>query len=75
MDLRERAALLRESGEAFARAGDTARALLFHDAAIDLYLQAGDTDTAEALCETVVTPKENRANRMTATQNTGWRIW
>ena len=59
MDLRERAALLKESGEAFARAGDTERALLFHDAAIDLYLQAGDTDTAEALCETVVTLAPN----------------
>ena len=54
MDLRERAALLQASGNDFAGSGDIARALLFHDAAIDLYLQAGDTQTAEAVCETVV---------------------
>ncbi len=50
----EQAALLRGSGDVFRDRGDTARALLFYDAAIDLYLRAGDSAMAAALCETVV---------------------
>jgi tetratricopeptide (TPR) repeat protein len=52
--LRDQAELLRTAGDVFVRDGDAERALLFYDAAIDMYLRAGDTATASQLCEAVV---------------------
>lgn len=45
---------LRASGETLHEGGDSAHALLFFDAAIDLYLRAGDAAAAASLCEVVV---------------------
>lgn len=52
--MREQAEMLRTAGDVFVADGVAERALLFYDAAIDLYLRAGDTMTATHLCEEVV---------------------
>jgi hypothetical protein len=46
--------VLRQAGDAFRAAGDITRALLFYDAAIDVYLHANDAAAAGELCEAIV---------------------
>lgn len=58
-ELRGQAELLRSAGDIFQNDDNTERALLFYDAAIDLYLRAGDTITATLLCESVVSLAPN----------------
>jgi hypothetical protein len=53
-ELGRQAELLKSAGDIFASDRNTERALLFYDAAIDLYLRAGDTITAAFLCESMV---------------------
>jgi hypothetical protein len=58
-ELHGQAELLRSAGDLFCNDHDNDRALLFYDAAIDLYLRAGDTSTATMLCESVVSLAPN----------------
>ncbi len=58
-ELRGQAELLRSAGDLFCNDQENDRALLFYDAAIDLYLRAGDTRTATMLCESIVSLAPN----------------
>lgn len=57
--VRAQASMLRSAGDMFRNDLDKERALLFYDAAIDMYLRAGDTVTAESLCQSVVSLAPN----------------
>ncbi|MEO5510053.1 MAG: hypothetical protein ABIV28_05940 [Longimicrobiales bacterium] len=52
--LLQQAEVLRATGDTFRAAGDVSRALLFYDAAIDLYLRSNQPVSASVVCEQVV---------------------